>query len=683
MTMVNSVPDRMNLSFSGCGFLCLYHAGVAAAIKEYAPQLTQNKISGASAGAIVAAGLVTNACISQATSTILKVVSQARSRALGPLHPAFNLIGLVREGVGRSLPPDAYKQCTGRLQISLTRWRDNENVVVSEFSSNEELIDAIVCSCFIPLFCGVKPPTFRGEAYIDGGFTDNQPSYDDHTVTVSPFSGESDICPPDWDSASFFGLSFSGTSIRFTTRNLFRLTACLMPPSTEDCSKMCLQGFEDTLRFLTKNGMAPCIRCLTIQTNLDQNCGEICSPLEERMLSPNAARFRKRTTSSKKRFESECDTCCESEHMYNTSVSEVFPSIITKTFDEAFAAEDSFFKYLLSFRMFQFARTALGLGKLPLDMLIIFTKNVTKWMTEVVAPKWLMDKFQSLVDFILMEIEHQKSRYSRFSCLLPVPEMTFRPRRETDIELSEDARKELAFIRESDRKRRSKVERASSVTNTVAKDWTWLDDGADEDSLQHVVEYSHSHDAMYEFYYMDENNQMRTFELFNMANPYKRHDCHSHLSGAGSCCTSRPVSMVIEEAGEADEAGCSSKAEEADSGLSGVEGQTDTGRRDACCSPVRHFPSTSRMSSRGKGQSRRHTGQGGTPSSSRKQYSASRSGSGVNASGCSAGGGDVRSASSDSEGDGADKLFVPARRQRTSSVEYDGEPEPSDTDLTV
>ncbi|VDM66724.1 unnamed protein product, partial [Strongylus vulgaris] len=278
MTMVNSYPERMNLSFSGCGFLCIYHAGVAAAIKEYAPNLIQNKISGASAGAIIAATLVTDVCVSQVTSTILKIVSQARSRALGPLHPEFNLLGLVRAEIQRYLPPDAYKRCTGRLQVSLTRWSDSKNVVVTEFASNEELVDVIICSCFIPVYCGVTPPTYRGEAYIDGGFTDNQPSYDDHTVTVSPFCGESDICPPDWDSASFFGFSFSNTSIRFTTRNLFRLTACLMPPSTEDCSKMCLQGFEDGLRFLTKNAMAPCIRCLTVQTDLEK--ADCCSPTE-------------------------------------------------------------------------------------------------------------------------------------------------------------------------------------------------------------------------------------------------------------------------------------------------------------------------------------------------------------------------------------------------------------------
>lgn len=68
--------QKMSLSFAGCGFLCIYHAGVCAAIKEYAPQLINNKICGASAGAIAAAGLICNMCVSQAMLIILDVVRQ-------------------------------------------------------------------------------------------------------------------------------------------------------------------------------------------------------------------------------------------------------------------------------------------------------------------------------------------------------------------------------------------------------------------------------------------------------------------------------------------------------------------------------------------------------------------------------------------------------------------------------
>lgn len=48
----------MNLSFAGCGFLGIYHVGVAVCFRKYAPHLLLNKISGASAGAIAACCLL-------------------------------------------------------------------------------------------------------------------------------------------------------------------------------------------------------------------------------------------------------------------------------------------------------------------------------------------------------------------------------------------------------------------------------------------------------------------------------------------------------------------------------------------------------------------------------------------------------------------------------------------------
>uniref|UniRef100_A0A1I7WKJ3 Uncharacterized protein n=1 Tax=Heterorhabditis bacteriophora TaxID=37862 RepID=A0A1I7WKJ3_HETBA len=132
--------------------------------------------------------------------------------------------------------------------------------------------------------------------------------------------------------------------------------------------------------------------------------------------------------------------------------------------------------------------------------------------------------------------------------------------------------------------------------------------------------------------------------------------------------------MVLEEECEKDDELGSSKQDEADSGLSGVEGgqQLDTGRRDACCSPVRHFPAaqSSRTSGgRSKMQQRRHAGTASGQLMGSRKHS-----SGISVH-------DVPSISSDSEADGGERLFMPSRRQRTSSIEYDGEPEPSDTDV--
>lgn len=49
---------KMNLSFAGCGFLGIYHVGVAVCFKKYAPHLLLDKISGASAGCLAATCLL-------------------------------------------------------------------------------------------------------------------------------------------------------------------------------------------------------------------------------------------------------------------------------------------------------------------------------------------------------------------------------------------------------------------------------------------------------------------------------------------------------------------------------------------------------------------------------------------------------------------------------------------------
>ncbi len=56
-----SNKTKFNLSFAGCGFLGIYHVGVAACLKKYAPHLVVHKASGASAGAIAACCLLCDA----------------------------------------------------------------------------------------------------------------------------------------------------------------------------------------------------------------------------------------------------------------------------------------------------------------------------------------------------------------------------------------------------------------------------------------------------------------------------------------------------------------------------------------------------------------------------------------------------------------------------------------------
>lgn len=71
---------------------------------------------------------------------VINVAKEARKRNLGPLHPTFNIVKVIREGLYRDLPSNAHTLASGRLCVSLTRVMDGQNVLVSDFSSKDELI---------------------------------------------------------------------------------------------------------------------------------------------------------------------------------------------------------------------------------------------------------------------------------------------------------------------------------------------------------------------------------------------------------------------------------------------------------------------------------------------------------------------------------------------------------------
>lgn len=153
----------INLSLSGCGFLGVYHIGVLCAFKEHVPDVLDNKMAGCSAGSLVAACAMSGCCLGQMCSDALEIAIRARSRALGPLHPTFSIVDIIRNGLRRILPPNAHEICSGRLYISLTRWKDHKNVIISQFHTREELIQVLICSSFVPYWSGIIPHKFRGE----------------------------------------------------------------------------------------------------------------------------------------------------------------------------------------------------------------------------------------------------------------------------------------------------------------------------------------------------------------------------------------------------------------------------------------------------------------------------------------------------------------------------------------
>ena len=86
--------------------------------------------------------------IGHCTSWTLKLATKARERSLGSMHPSFNIVQQLREGLQDILPADAHILCNNKLHVSMTRVRDGKNVVVKQFNTREDLIQVGVCKDF-------------------------------------------------------------------------------------------------------------------------------------------------------------------------------------------------------------------------------------------------------------------------------------------------------------------------------------------------------------------------------------------------------------------------------------------------------------------------------------------------------------------------------------------------------
>ncbi|XP_029801169.1 patatin-like phospholipase domain-containing protein 1 isoform X1 [Suricata suricatta] len=248
-------PDTPHsISFSGSGFLSFYQAGAVDALRDLAPRMleTTHRFAGTSAGAVIAALVICGIEMDEYLRVLNVGVAEVKKSFLGPLSPSCKMVQMMRQFLYNVLPEDSYKAATGKLHVSLTRFTDGESVVVSEYTSKEELIEALYCSCFVPVYCGLIPPTYRGVRYIDGGFTGMQPcSFWTDSITISTFSGQQDICPRDCP-AIFNDFRMFNCSFQFSLENITRMTHALFPPDLLILHNYYYRGYEDAVSYLRR-----------------------------------------------------------------------------------------------------------------------------------------------------------------------------------------------------------------------------------------------------------------------------------------------------------------------------------------------------------------------------------------------------------------------------------------------
>ncbi|XP_043268390.1 patatin-like phospholipase domain-containing protein 2 isoform X2 [Venturia canescens] len=498
----------MNLSFAGCGFLGIYHVGVAACFKKYTPHLLLDKISGASAGAIAACCLLCDLPLGEMTSNVLRVAREARQRTLGPFSPSFNVQQILLESLQKYLPNDAHIRVSGKLHISLTRVYDGKNVIVSQFNSREDLLQALLASSFIPFFSGIFPPRFHGIRYMDGGFSDNLPTLDENTITISPFCGESDICPRDI-SSQLFHVNFANTSIELSRQNIYRFARILFPPNPEILSNMCKQGFDDALRFLHRNNLINCTRCLAVQSTF-----VVSETLDESM-----------------EYDPECVEC--KIHRQEALVANLPEPVMTIFQDAIDAANKGIINWLFKHKSVKILSLLSLPYTLPADVVYAtFTKFI------VHAPK-LRTNLLEISQFILEQLSflfpkmntYYPSLSQTIKCHLAIRQygssiydmeaaedpdcMTYKsqkPNRNFSLQYNNE-------IQPWEHDEHDCARKSSCVINMSDK-------ATYDDTFENILQVTSDQEAIIAYYYMDEDNKVRVTEIFDVTDS----DAHGMLS---------------------------------------------------------------------------------------------------------------------------------------------------------
>ncbi|XP_029975311.1 patatin-like phospholipase domain-containing protein 1 [Salarias fasciatus] len=251
-----------SISFSGSGFLATYQLGVAQCFLTCAPWMLRSApcVLGASAGSLVAAAVVCEINLIAIRDELIGFARQLKAFPLGPLSPSVNVFHWLERVLHKYLPPDADRLSSGRLAVAVTRMTDGQQIVISEYHSKEDVVQALLCSCFVPGYCGFYPPTFKGVHYLDGGFSGIQPTMplsSNRTLTVCPFSGEVDICPA--DPPCLMDLVAIGVTLKGNMANSIRIFNALCPLGVETVEQAFHNGYNDAIQFLRCHDLAPCL----------------------------------------------------------------------------------------------------------------------------------------------------------------------------------------------------------------------------------------------------------------------------------------------------------------------------------------------------------------------------------------------------------------------------------------
>ncbi|KAF5841827.1 hypothetical protein DUNSADRAFT_10890 [Dunaliella salina] len=167
------LQDSLAFAFSGGGFFFPYSLGCVIQLADLGLLTDRTPLAGASCGAIIVACVNAGLDLHGLVPQLLEFAADCRT-----FGTAGRLRSVIEKFMRRALPPDAHLRCSGTCFLSLTKvFPYLKTCVVSDYTSKEDLVQAIATSCHIPAYNdGSFVKEFRGQYFVDGGLIRHIPA---------------------------------------------------------------------------------------------------------------------------------------------------------------------------------------------------------------------------------------------------------------------------------------------------------------------------------------------------------------------------------------------------------------------------------------------------------------------------------------------------------------------------
>jgi len=163
--LINNLPEhkfgKMNIILDGGAFSGSYILGALHYIRELElnDRMTVDKMSGCSIGSILCVLYKLNKL--EFCHEVYQIIRD-HFKENGNLHIIQTLLANIKD----MMPDDFYNSCTDDIFLSYYDVKNKKHIIKSKFDSNDDIIETIYRSSYIPFICGEE--FLRHNQFIDG-----------------------------------------------------------------------------------------------------------------------------------------------------------------------------------------------------------------------------------------------------------------------------------------------------------------------------------------------------------------------------------------------------------------------------------------------------------------------------------------------------------------------------------